>query len=261
MSVIISRIRKQVDDKENSFQAMVLGMSGTGKSFSGIRLCEMLDPNFDVSRIIFTPQDFMKLINSDIAPGSAILADEIGSWLSSRDWQTTQNKLMSIVLETYRYRRLIVVWTVPHARMVDRNLRDMCHVIVETIAVDRKNDKCLAKFKYHKTNPLTGNEVNIFPRKRREDGQIVTLTTIKFNRPSKEIEKAYLRKKDEHMKGVYAQIETDLNKLNKPQEKIEMKPNARCEKCNYTWTFTGRTKPSCPSCRSSFVVVQTNKYI
>ena len=227
---IINRIKQQVESNENSFQCMVLGATGTGKSFTALRFCEVLDRTFCTDRIVFTPQDFLKLVK-DLKPGQAILCDEIGSWLSGRDWMTTLNKLMSIVLETYRFKRLIVFWTVPHQRMVDINLRGLCHATIETIAVSRKENTCEVKLKYRKVNPITGNIYERFPVIRNDGGVYKTLTRIKVNRPSKWLEYSYLKKKEEHMEKVYEEMnETLENGGKKPVE--ERKNNYSC-KCGH----------------------------
>jgi hypothetical protein len=213
MSIIISRIKNQMHIQENSFQAMVLGTTGSGKSLTAIKFCKEIDPTFSVKRIVLEPEDFVDLINADIQPGSAILCDEIGSWLSAREWYSLQNKLMSIVLETYRFKRLAVFWTVPNVRMVDVNLRDLCHAIIETVQVDRKNNICQCKFKYRTANPLTGKSYYKFPVTRNDDGDPVTLTRINVHRPNHVLEERYYRKKEKHLNKVYENIGRTLKRL------------------------------------------------
>lgn len=213
MSVIISRIRNELRIGDNSFQAMVLGITGSGKSSSAMAFCKAIDPKFDIDRIVFEPEDFLALVNSNLPYGSAILCDEIGAWLSSRDWYSLQNKLMSIVLETYRYKRLCVFWTVPNVRMVDVNLRDLCHAILETVAIDRKRNICQCKFKYHQINPITGKSYDKFPVIRNKKGEPVTLTRINVHRIHKELEDKYLEKKKKHLDTVYRDIEEQLKRI------------------------------------------------
>jgi hypothetical protein len=222
LSKIISRIRNRMMVEENSFQAMVLGNTGSGKSLSAITFCKTLDPKFNMSRVVFEPEEFLGLINANLPPGSAILCDEIGAWLSSRDWYSLQNKLMSIVLETYRYKRLAVFWTVPNVRMVDVNLRDLCHAIIETVVIDRKNNVCQCKFKYRQLNPLSSKSYDKFPVVRNEDGEPITLTRVNIHRPSKDLEDSYFKKKKKHLDSIYKDIEAQLKRMRYgPKKKLK----------------------------------------
>ncbi|EQD60470.1 hypothetical protein B2A_03672, partial [mine drainage metagenome] len=39
--------------------ALFIGDTGSGKSYSAIRLAERVDPNFSVARIVFTVKEFL----------------------------------------------------------------------------------------------------------------------------------------------------------------------------------------------------------
>lgn len=214
MSVIIDRIKHRISKRDNSWQNLILGMPGTGKSTAGLEMCLKVDPSFTVKRVIFTPEDFMKLINDpEVKPGSAILADEVGSWMAARDWYSMQNKLMSIVLETYRYKRLAVFWTVPLSRMADNNLQDLCHSTTETLSIDYEKQQCICKYKYREANPITGKVYYKFPVTRNKNGDYITLTRIRINRPPRDLEDAYKEKKKKHMEKQYKEYEQALLRM------------------------------------------------
>lgn len=230
MSVIIGRMKNRIHNELNSQQLMIIGMTGTGKSTTGLEFCCIMDPEFEKNpekRIVFTPEKFLELVNSDLPAGSAILCDEIGSWLSSRDWYSIQNKLMSIVLETYRFKQLFVIWTVPNIRMIDVNLRDLCHATIETLAIDRKNNVCKCKFKYRQVNPMTGKSYDKFPVIRNKKNELVTVTRINVHRPPKRVEDIYLDMKRKHLNKVYKEIEGAMKRL-----KFQPKRKSRKSKKN-----------------------------
>ena len=54
-SSFLGYIKDLVYNKNKNFLCVVCGSTGSGKSYSSLRLAEALDPNFDVSRIAFTP--------------------------------------------------------------------------------------------------------------------------------------------------------------------------------------------------------------
>jgi len=239
---IIQRIKNQLLKDENSWQAMVIGKTGSGKSLTAIKFCRLIDSSFDIDRIVFKPEHFLALLNSNLPKGSAILCDEIGSWMSSRDWMTVQNKLMSLVLETYRFQRLAVLWTLPTMRMVDINLRDLCHAIIETVTIDRQRQMCEIKFKSREVNPITGKHYEKFPVIRNRRGEYVTLTRFDVKRPDEEIEREYIMKKETHMKELYKDIEYTLKKLEKRGKKNGK--NVVCNVCGNEWKTT-TVNPRC----------------
>ena len=104
-----------------------MGKVGSGKSIGvGLSLASIMDKKFNIARVVFTPDDFMKCVRSDMPYGSFILADEIGSWMPARDYMTLANKLLSLVLQTFRYKRIGVIWTIPQNRQADINEVQVC---------------------------------------------------------------------------------------------------------------------------------------
>lgn len=183
-------------------------------------LASICDPNFNIARVVFTPEDFMEIIRSDLPTGSFILADEIGSWMPARDYMTLANKLLSLVLQTFRYKRIGVIWTIPQNRQADINVRTMSDVIIETLKIHKKIQMVETKFKYVETDPITGDVFRKFPVVSNDAGASNTITRVFFDRPEKELEKLYLEKKEEHMESFYAQIHHQLMVDNEDENKI-----------------------------------------
>ena len=64
---------KQRIKRNKNFLACITGPTGSGKTYSALRLAERLDSEFDASRIVFTPQEFIDLLNSGtLKKGSVI---------------------------------------------------------------------------------------------------------------------------------------------------------------------------------------------
>ena len=214
MSIIIQRINKQLDVRMNSFQNLILGMTGTGKSLSGITFCREIAPEkFTIkNNVILDPKSYLRFMNSEPEPGTPILGDEIGKWFSAREWYSFQNKIMSIVLETNRFMRIAAFWTVPNMRMVDVTLRDLCHATTETLGINYKLQRCIAKFKYRQVSPMTGKGYDKFPRIRNAKGELITIDRVRIARPPSEIEAQYQDKKERMLKKYYGEIEKFLER-------------------------------------------------
>ena len=189
----------------------------------------------------------MELIRSDLPSGSFILADEIGSWMPARDYMTLANKLLSLVLQTFRYKRIGVIWTIPQNRQADINVRTMSDVTIETLKIHRSTQRVETKFKYVELNPLSGNVLRKFPVITSEDNRKYTITKVFFGRPRKELEKLYLEKKEEHMENFYAQIHQQLRAGGGEEEEVDNTPRYKCDRCGHV-TKSKRHKPQCSDC-------------
>lgn len=216
MDPITQRIYNRLHKKNNSFQAVIVGMTGTGKSFTGLTFGHELDTKFKIrNNVILNPRRFLRFINSDPDPGTPFLGDEIGKWFSARDWYTFQNKMMSIVLETNRFMRLAAFWTVPNFRMIDVTLRDLCHATIETLGINEDIQRCIAKYKYRRLNPMTGKGYDIFPRVRNNRGELITIDRIRIARPPSELEYKYLDQKEKNLKGYYSDMLSFIERAEK----------------------------------------------
>ena len=250
MSEIIDKIRHRLHVQNNSFQCMVVGEPGSGKSYAALTMCKKIDPTFNADRIVFNAVDFMNLVQDDLPVGAAIMCDEAGMWFSSREWNSIGNRVISTVLETYRYKNLCVFWTFPVLRMTDINLRDLAHSVMETVQIDRDNQKVICKFKRIKINPISGNRREIFPKKTLPNGEKVKITRIHVSRPSPELEKAYEERKQEILGDNYDQLLVKITDKD-PETKQKQKPNCKCHKCGNVWFTTSKaSNPCCSRCQA-----------
>src|SRR5437870_4384364 len=109
MSIITDYIRNRIRNNKN-FLCAVLGPTGSGKTYTALRIAEEIDPSFGSSRIVFNPVDFMKILKG-LPSGSVIVFDEAGVGMSAQEWQKKANKIFNYVLQTFRFRNIIVFFT------------------------------------------------------------------------------------------------------------------------------------------------------
>jgi len=219
-SKILQRIQKVVHEEQRNWLTLVVGKTGSGKSYASARLCQLLDKNFGVDRVCFTPKSFMDLVKTDLPPGSCILADEIGSWLPAREFMSQANRLLSIVLQTFRFKRFIIFWSTPISKFVDVNLRTLADSLIETQNIDRKRQIVITKYKYVTVNPVTGKEMFKFPRIPRPRDSPLTIMKYNIGKPSPEFVKLYEKKKKKRMNPLYSDIAdkfAQLEQYNKPK--------------------------------------------
>jgi len=223
-------INNNIFKEQRNWLALFMGKVGSGKSYSACALSKMFDPGFNLSRVCFDEDSFMRLVRSDLPPGSFIVCDEIGSWLGSREYMTTANRILSYVIQTFRNKRLGLFWTLPLRRQADINLRSMSDVTFETVDIWREVSRAIAKMKYTQINAMSGFEINPFPVLPAEDGCNATITRCLIPRPGKAFERVYEIKKKKWQDAMYAQQHKELQEARDQPRKSGMKPITKKEK-------------------------------
>jgi type II secretory ATPase GspE/PulE/Tfp pilus assembly ATPase PilB-like protein len=64
-------IKRRIAENRNVI-AIFSGDTGSGKSYGAIRLAEVIDPTFNLDRVVFTVEDFVSLINADLPRGQQL---------------------------------------------------------------------------------------------------------------------------------------------------------------------------------------------
>jgi len=247
---IIERCRAVVDVSEKNLDIAVVGKRGDGKSYIACELAYTLDPTFTAERVVYSIEEFLKLVKV-LPPGSAVVADEIGEWYSSRNFMKDENKDLSAILQIFRINRLIVIYTLPMMYQVDKNLRSMSDVYIRACRVHRGKKLTEGKWYDIEMHPIRGKKpYTIHPVIRGPDGYKKKITRVFFDKMPDDMEARYAEKKEEFNARV---IDAKMSR-EKKEDKEEKEPNAKCENCGYRWR-TIAMKPRCGKCDSSRVVV------
>lgn len=239
------------------------GKVGSGKSLANIELALTLDPTFNIDRIVFTKSDFLALIRAGLEPGCFIVAEEIGTWFSSREFYSQGNIDLSKIIQTFRHQRLGVIFNLPHLRMVDKNLRTMGDASLEMIEIDMKREVGIGKYKIVTTNPLTSECYTKFPRVH-SGIETSTITRIRIHRPPHELERLYLEKKEAHMEKFNAKMHHRFSDTEEAEEKLKNVVESKrfqykCLTCGHIG-YTNNKRPRCPSCTSIKTKVYKNAF-
>jgi len=229
MSEIVENIRDRINNRNKNFLAIVCGETGSGKSFTAQRLAELIDPSFDVSRIVFTPEEFMRVLNSGkLKSGNAIVFDEAGVGLPAREWYSISNKAINYIFQTFRHENLAVILTTPSFDFIDSQTRKLFHAYIETIAISRSKQQTITKFMNVQFNAKTGKLYFKYPRIMR-DGRRVTVTKVAFGKPSYKLIEAYEKKKKQFTKKLKKEVEQDIKAIGikKQKKDIDIKKIAK----------------------------------
>jgi hypothetical protein len=222
MLSIVKYIRDRLNPIRNqNFIGIVVGPTGSGKSFSTLRLCELVDPNFSIENVAFTPLEFMRLLNSGkLKRGSAICFDEVGVAMNSRKFQSLTNEVLNYTVQTFRSNNYCTIFTAPSYNFVDLSIRKMCHAMIETTGIDYENKLSSVKIKLIQNNPQSDKAYMKYPRLHGDGFTLHQLEHTNLQLPSSELLKAYEAKKEifnaKLQSNLLNKLENEMNPPPKP---------------------------------------------
>lgn len=256
MLLPIRDIRKRIYYQNKNYMCIVLGETGSGKSYTTMRICEILDPYFTVDDICFSAEEFIQRLRAPgIKRGRCLILDEAGTSLSSREFWSLQNRRISYILQTYRHRNLITFFTVPNLRFIDAQVRPLFHGMIKTCWIDKQEKLCRIKWMWLESSEESGA---IYRHRYMNPATGHLITYYDMALPSKKLIRPYEAKKLEFSDKLQ---DDSLKALKKEREKEEPKePNRTCPGCNYSWFYKGSLdRISCPQCGKNFRWSRSNK--
>lgn len=215
-SYILQRIRNN-----KNFLCCITGQTGSGKSYSALREGEVLDPDFDIRNVAFTPKQFMDLVNGKVKQlkkGSVLVYDEVQVTMSHLEYQSLQSRLINYVLQTFRYRNFILFMTSPHFKFINASARKLFHSRMETISIDYNKKLCKLKPFLLQINQKDGEVYAKFLRVWKKGLGIVPHKVLRVSLPSQELIEAYEDKRRRFTDELNKGIEMDLERLDQRQK-------------------------------------------
>ena len=220
----------------------IVGGTGSGKTLSGLSICEIMSKMdgvpFTIDHVVFSLKELMDLINSGtLKKGSKIIFDEPQVSISAREFQSEANKVFNYLLSTFRHRNLTLFFCTPFEKLLDLNTRRLFHCRMETLSINRNNQTCRLKPRFieysdFKSEAYRKQLIVVF--KDEERSQSRKLFYWDVPRPSKELEELYEAKKLAFTNRLNKNISERLNKFDesgksmasehKQEEKQERKP-------------------------------------
>lgn len=223
----IRYIKRRLSQENGNWLELMQGASGSGKTWSAISESKSIDPNFDVSKqLVFTFQDFMKLINSEWFKElkiKIIIFDEPQIQMSNRAWQSVGNRLINYVLSTFRHQNICVIFCCPYRDFLDSQSMKMIHCVTEMKGIDRKKGLTKTRPKLQQYNSQMKKTYEHSLQIIR-DGTTTPLIFDFISKPNKEDVEIYEMMKSDYTSTLNKSIEVEIDKINgkdKKEEEVE----------------------------------------
>jgi DNA-directed RNA polymerase subunit M/transcription elongation factor TFIIS len=246
---LIPWIKRRIMQNRNLIGIFV-GDTGSGKSLSSISLAEQIDPGFSVERIVFTVQDLITLVNSGkLKPGSVVIFDDAGLGVNARLWKNQSSVIFGMLTQGFRYMQIILLITVPKIYFIERQSRNLIHVMFESTDVQG-----IMKPKLPFPSPYHDDRIWFkYPQIQRGFKKI-TIKTARFKLPSQPLMEAYEGKKKVYMGTRFKEFEEKLTGRSRDErEGIPL----TCHNCGYSWNYTGFLRlATCSNCGSKVYIAE-----
>ncbi len=118
----------QLRKERRSVIILITGKAGVGKTWGGLRLCEIFDSDFKVPiQVCFTIEHLLKIFSNEegyvVERGQCILIDESQYVAGARNWYEELQKLLMQHMAAIRSRGYIIVIIALHRSTLDKVIR------------------------------------------------------------------------------------------------------------------------------------------
>ena len=182
---------------------IVTGSTGSGKSWFALKLAHDLDPTFTAERVVYTTEDFLRLLvegdsKGKLHKGMAIVFDETShdEAMDSRSSLSQGNKQMASLSTIYRAMRLVVIYVAPNLNQIDSRVRSVSITALFTMkGIDYKRKRSSAKIFWVVQNSRDGEVFHKRPKVVSEERHIQAIGGVSFGMPPAWLINDYERKK------------------------------------------------------------------
>jgi len=224
--VVVNHIRYRFRKGLNT-NVFVIGLSGTGKSSTSHRLCELvIQQRPDEKLRMICVDSLLGLIDAirQSKPGDCIIIEEVSVLFPSRRAMGEENLAIAKIFDTVRKKMLCIISNAPLWNSIDKLMKAQGHTLIQTVGIKRIEGIVISKFWRLQTNPATGK---CYKHTMMRKGKEIPLMITK--KPNKELWDEYERKKDIFMDDLYAKLKHKQVKKKEKEDKDmgKLKPKIR----------------------------------
>lgn len=204
--------------------------SGTGKSYTAGKLGEVLDPEFDIDKVVYYPKEFLEVsdrIEEIGKPCQVQVIDEGEITAPAYLYHTFTNKAIFYSLATFRYLRAMAIFVTPSFQWIDKRIRTLVSHWGYTEKQMVTGSKAEVKLRlYRVKTDLFGDKIyfNKITMYDRSINRLVTFKEFKVGLPSESFIEAYEKKARKFKQDLRKRLIPELEKWERYQFVEEQKP-------------------------------------
>lgn len=210
-------MKRRFDNNKNLLEA-VSGSTGSGKTYLGLRQCELwydfwFHEEFPINNVCFSISELMRRLSSgELREGDLLMLEEAGVNLGSSDWQFKIVKMFNYILQSFRSMNVGIIMTLPVLTMLAKQARQLLHTHLITQSIDFSTNISKAKCLFHQLNQSSGKSYWKYMRVLYK-GKIVTVERLNYSLPSEKLRKEYEIKKTKFVSDLTDDFSKELDKL------------------------------------------------
>ena len=205
--VVKKKIWERMWLQNEHFMCVIVGREGSGKSYTGIKLAEVVDPTFTAERVMFDPVDFLKKLErwkkDNETQGKLVVIDEAGVGVGVRTWYDKDQIRLNQVLQIIRDENMGVIFTLPRLEELDSQTEGRLHAFLE---MTEKRAGQWVKVKWLNWDPTRDGRNKIYREysKMEINGHNREVKRLCLSPPSPDLTKEYEARKSEFQAREYA---------------------------------------------------------
>ena len=137
----------------------IIGLSGTGKSSTSQRLGELIIESREKEILkMYIVDSLLKLIEAikQTKLGDIIVIEEVSVLFPSRRAMGGENLAIAKIFDTIRKKKICLISNCPLWHSMDKHMRSMGDVLIQTLSINRKKQIVISKFFRLQTDPSSG---------------------------------------------------------------------------------------------------------
>lgn len=217
---LVTWIKRRIKRNLNCI-AVTQGQTGSGKSLSQIALALQIDPLFIVEKqVVFKLKPLMRLLRDPWflkKEYKIIIYEEFQTSAGNRQWQSLMNKVINRLLSTFRHQNVILLINAPYKDFLDSQSMKLVHIIMSMKGINRKKKTSKMVIRIQDYNPSMKKtyEHSLYVI---DDEGVSQTDTYHMGKPPEDICERYEVLKSQFTKDLNAEIERDLDKMEKQEE-------------------------------------------
>jgi len=116
------------------WMCVIVGEEGKGKSYTAIKVGELIDPNFTADNVFFDPADVLEALRDEnYSSGDVWVLDEAGVGVGNRTWHDSGQVKLNQALQLVRSHNVGFIFTLPRMDELDKQAKGRLQDAIELV--------------------------------------------------------------------------------------------------------------------------------